>query len=235
LGACFASEVKVRRGLLSGCLFGAFNVLIVLGGLAVIVSLYKSAHDTSEANIAPPPLAAQASIDEPAAAPPGTIQKAQDRLGPSEQAPAANLRRWRTEIERPAANGSPDAAQGGLWRYGEAKLRLDAFGRARRFHFVEARRDIPARPGDLAFDGVREGPTYSGLAFAYAQGCEPLSYQVRGAISPDEGAITLGGREPRRDARCNIVGAADRELVFNHMGAAQKSARASAAWTPQAD
>jgi hypothetical protein len=223
----------VRRGLFSGCLLVVLNALIVVMGLAVILSLHRSEDAARDAKVAPPPPAAETGAVEPAASTPATIQKTQDRLAPSNE-PARSLRLWRSKADHPAEAVPPEAAHGELWRYGEAKLRLDASGRSRRFAFANPLGDGSPKEGDLAFDGVREGRTFLGLAFVYLQGCEPLSYSVRGAISADEATITLRGMEPRLDARCEIAGAGDRELIFTRSDARDASS-SGASWTPQTE
>jgi hypothetical protein len=209
----------VRPGLFSGCLLVCANALIALGALAVILSLYLGDEDASEPHIA----------WRPSAAPFAPTRKTQDRLASSDP---PTLRVWRTKAERPGANLAPEAEQGASWRCGEARVRLEAFGRSRRFAFVDPRRDNSAKAGDVAFDGVREGRAFSGIAFVYSPGCGPLSYPVKGAMSADETSVALRGIEPRRDARCAIVGAVDRELVFTR-SEEQKAASSGAPWTPQ--
>lgn len=209
----------MRRGLISGCLLVGANALVALSALAVILSLHRSGDDASEAQVAPPRPAAQAAASTP---------KLPDRL-PSSDPRAGTSRLWKTKAEQSASNAP--MGEGGLWRQGEASLRLEASGRVRRFFLVDRRGDGSANDGDLAFDGVREGRVFSGLALAYAQGCEPLSYPVRGSITADETTISLRGAEPLRDARCNVVGATDRELVFSRSGAQFPVA----SWTAQAE
>jgi hypothetical protein len=141
--------------------------------------------------------------------------KIQDRLtATAEDKPARGKGRKIATAPPPAAAGKKQASDGGLWTWGGSALRLDMSGRARRFTFVGLRRGLLAKDGDLAFDGVREGSTLSGLAFLYTENCGPIPYPVRGAVSPDESTIVLRGKKPRRDVTCALMGAADEELVF---------------------
>jgi hypothetical protein len=103
----------------------------------------------------------------------------------------------------------------GSWTHDGSIVRLEAVGRARRFLYVEVNGPRLARSGDIAFEGVREGPTFSGRAFQFAENCEPLAYLVKGRVSADESTVKMEGRRPYRDAQCNIVSYANEALVFN--------------------
>jgi hypothetical protein len=107
------------------------------------------------------------------------------------------------------------AGQVGMWTHEGSVVRLEAIGRARRFYYVEVHGAFPAKTGDIAFEGVREGPTYSGRAFQFADNCTPLAYLVKGSVSGDESTVRMQGRKPHRNAQCDIVGYADDELVFS--------------------
>jgi hypothetical protein len=130
----------------------------------------------------------------------------------------------RTLLARPTAKTEQrawtvfsKAGQGlsSLWNHDGSIVRLEAVGRARRFYYVEPRAGLSARSGEIAFEGVREGPAYSGRAFQFSENCAPLAYQVKGSVSPDESSVKMAGYKPRRDAQCNIVGYVDEELGFN--------------------
>jgi hypothetical protein len=101
-----------------------------------------------------------------------------------------------------------------LWNHDGSIVRHEAVGRARRFYYVEPHGGLSAKSGDIVFEGVREGPTYSGRAFQFSENCAPLAYQVKGSVTPDESTVKMGGYKPRRDAQCNIVDYVDEELVF---------------------
>ena len=102
-----------------------------------------------------------------------------------------------------------------MWTYEGSIVRLEAIGRARRFFYVQVHGGLPAKNGDMAFEGVREGPTYSGRAFQFAENCAPLAYIVKGCVSADESTVKLEGIKPRRDSKCHVVGYANEELVFS--------------------
>jgi hypothetical protein len=152
--------------------------------------------------------------------PAGTSNKIEDR------APVGELpgKRSRTQLAIPAARTGlgtwrvfSETEQGArnLWNHDGSILRLEAVGRARRFYYVEPYRGVTAKSGDIAFEGVREGPTYSGRAFQFTENCPPLGYRVKGSVSADEATLKIAGRKPRRDAQCNIVSYSDDELVFH--------------------
>jgi len=107
------------------------------------------------------------------------------------------------------------ARRGGIWNHDGSIVRLEAVGRARRFLYVEVRGGLPAKGGDIAFEGIREGPTYSGRAFQFAENCAPLAYLVKGSVSSDESTVKMVGRKPQRDSQCSIVSYVNEELVFS--------------------
>ncbi len=73
------------------------------------------------------------------------------------------------------------------------------------------------------------------MAYAYAEGCPPLRYQVKGAISADESTIRMNGMEPQRNAHCDVVGAVGRELVFSLVEKTQAIARGEGEWLPRTE
>jgi hypothetical protein len=105
--------------------------------------------------------------------------------------------------------------QDGIWNHNCSIVRVEAIGRSRRFFYVEVRGGFPAKSGDMVFDGVREGPTYSGRAFQFSEKCAPLAYLVKGAISADESIVKMEGIKPQRDSQCRVVGYVNEALVFS--------------------
>ena len=97
-------------------------------------------------------------------------------------------------------------------------LRIEAIGRTRRFYFVETHNGFPAKSGDIAFEGVREGPSISGRAYQFAEKCPPLAYRVKGTVNADETTVTMAGRKPQRDPKCRVTGYTNDELIFNLTG-----------------
>jgi hypothetical protein len=120
----------------------------------------------------------------------------------------------RTELAAWAASSKAGLGAGNLWSHDGSILRLEVVGRARRFYYVDPHGGVTAKSGDIAFEGVREGPTYSGRAFQFTENCPPLAYRVKGSISVDEATLKIAGRKPRRDTQCHTVSYSDDELVF---------------------
>ncbi len=151
---------------------------------------------------------------------PGPAAKSQDRA-PAE-AIFGGSESWTVRTKdrsaRAAVNKAPVAASNTLWNHDGSTVRLEAIGRARRFYFAGLRRGAPAKGGDVVFDGVREGPALSGVAFVYSEKCPATAYQVRGSVSPDETTIKLRGKKPGYDGQCKIAGYADEELEFRLAG-----------------
>jgi hypothetical protein len=181
--------------------------LIIAGGSLFLMALYAKSGLRADDGSAGVKIAA------------GTTKKIEER------APIGELtsKRSRTQLAYPTARTglgtwavSSNAGQraGNLWNHDGSMLRLEAVGRARRFHYVEPHGGVTAKSGDILFEGVREGPTYSGRAFQFTENCLPLAYRVKGSISADETTLKIAGWKPHRDAQCNIVSYSDDELVF---------------------
>lgn len=123
---------------------------------------------------------------------------------------------------------SKNAVSGTLWNHDGSTVRLEATGRGRRLYYVSLAPGAPAKAGDEAFEGVREGPVFSGLAFSFSENCPPDSYPVRGSVSADESVIKMHGKRPRRDAQCSVSGYGDDELTFTLANSATKTAAPTA-------
>jgi hypothetical protein len=116
---------------------------------------------------------------------------------------------------------SPPSSAAGrrIWKHGDSSAYLEADGGSRKFYFDQpaetliqagAKRDSPI------FEGLREGSTYRGTAYDYANGCSPLGYDVIGEVTEDDTKVTLRGKAPRRNAACVKVGDKDEVLVFSY-------------------
>jgi hypothetical protein len=213
------AEVNVRQGHAFGCFLIGLNALVALAAVFFIALFLFGEPGPSEENDA---LQRPAEIATAALAP---DEKYQDRIAPSGRLDRGR-KPWPLMTWQPRASG--------LWSYGDAKLRLDALGRSRRFTFAAPSAGHAAKYGDVAFEGVREGAAFSGMAFAYSEGCPPLSYPVKGAINAGESTIVLRGMEPRRTASCEVLGASFHELVFSLAGEAQ-AFRGGGGWLPQTE
>jgi hypothetical protein len=147
-----------------------------------------------------------------------TNRKLEDRAPAGDlQNPSLRNLPARAMLKTGLGNGTvlSKASQGSMWDHGGSIVRLEAIGRARRFYFVQVYGAFPAKNGDLAFEGVREGPTYSGRAFQFADNCAPLAFLVKGSVSADESTVKMQGRKPQRSAQCDIVSYVNEELVFS--------------------
>jgi hypothetical protein len=188
---------------------------IFVGGLVILLSLLvvfllnaagKLKYDGRSTSADAPALTGKKIEDR---APAGELGSKTARMLLARPAPKTGLGD-RSVLSKPA--------QGGMWTHGGSMVRLEAVGRVRRFYYVEVQGAFPPRNGDIAFEGVREGPTYSGRAFQFAASCAPLAYLVKGSVSTDEATVKLQGLKPRRNAQCDIVGYANEELVFSLTG-----------------
>jgi hypothetical protein len=148
---------------------------------------------------------------------PKRIVKFQERA-PTEQTSGQGAKilvaRPMVQIQKPALSILRNAATSRLWNNDGSLARLEAIGRTRRFYYTEPDQGSPAKPGTIVFEGVREGPTFSGRAFSFSADCAPLAYPVKGSVNRDETAVKLRGRKPLRDGACKIVGYGDQELNF---------------------
>ncbi len=147
------AEVNVRRGLLTGSLLVGVNALIGLAAFIAVGRLILEEPSPSAETAAPPPPAQQGAMQIAEAAP---AEKTQDRIGPSDP-PAGRLRLWPrkaeqtvtteqpVKVEQPPRNVAPEISKGGLWSYGDAKLRTRCAWPLPALHLRRARQG-PRRP-----------------------------------------------------------------------------------------
>lgn len=110
---------------------------------------------------------------------------------------------------------NPSQAQS-LWDHNGSTVRLDAAGTTRRFYYVEPRSGLPAKSGDLLFEGQKQANTYVGNAVLFSSNCGPIKYSVSGHVADDQRAVTLQGKAPQRDTLCRTIGYRDDTLVFSY-------------------
>jgi hypothetical protein len=78
--------------------------------------------------------------------------------------------------------------------------------------------NVGVRPGDVLFEGIRDGYTYSGTAYVFPPRCnDSFPYQVSGNVSGNDLRVVLYGAAPVVNARCQITGYKSDTLVFTHM------------------
>ena len=126
-----------------------------------------------------------------------------------------------TSIEQPSKAPTLSTAQNSgqsRWDQDGSTVYLVADGAVRRFYYETPRDDLAAagaQKGALLFDGKKNGSKYAGTAYAFAAACKPKGYQVNGNISDDEKQVTLRGKAPQLNSRCQVTGYRDDVLVFN--------------------
>lgn len=132
-------------------------------------------------------------------------------------------------IEDDGSDGIPlqdDTPEDGLqsttaiWTHNGSVMRLDAEGVNRVFSYENPRpgmRKAGAKPGDVVFEGRREGNTYTGTATIFSKECGRASYPVRGEVSPDERSVVLTGQVPLIGKGCRITGHRRDVLRFDYV------------------
>jgi hypothetical protein len=108
-----------------------------------------------------------------------------------------------------------------LWNHNGSVMRLEADGANRRFVYEKPRPGIAeagAKPGDVVFEGRREGSVYRGTAYIFSARCGRLPYAVVGDVRGDERRVVLTGQAPRIGRDCRIDGSVADKLVFDLIG-----------------
>lgn len=100
------------------------------------------------------------------------------------------------------------------WSHNGSVVELRAQGSARTFSYAIPRTGLPARTGDILFNGRRSGSKYSGTAYLFSSSCGIIGYSVIGSVSANQRRVVLRGRAPRRDSTCLIVGYTEDVLTF---------------------
>ena len=100
------------------------------------------------------------------------------------------------------------------WEVDKSIVYQEATADERQLFYVEPSAEMRARgiePGTLMFEGRKAGDTYTGKVYAYAPGCDPVSYEVSGPIL-DGPKIELIGKAPRIDRACRKLDVEDARL-----------------------
>jgi hypothetical protein len=71
-----------------------------------------------------------------------------------------------------------------------------------------------ASTGATLFEGERDNNKAVGLAWTFAAGCQPESYEASGEFSGDGTVFTVQGRAPVRDQNCKVASFQDKTLTF---------------------
>jgi hypothetical protein len=105
-----------------------------------------------------------------------------------------------------------------FWDHNGSRMGLIVDVERRRFHYAAPRAALAERgvsQGRLLFEGERIGNRYTGTARIFATtACGEFTYPVEGPVSADQRRVTMYGRAPRVNNRCEITGYRDDTLVF---------------------
>ena len=119
----------------------------------------------------------------------------------------------------PNANESASSlAFNSFWDHNGSRMGLVADGSRRQFYYAAPRAALVERgvqAGTLLFEGERRGNTYVGEARIFARPpCGEFTYPVEGPVSSDQRSVTMFGRAPRVNERCQVTSYRDDTLVF---------------------
>jgi len=112
---------------------------------------------------------------------------------------------------------APEKPAGPVWVYNGSKMRIVAEGPRRRIVFVAPNARLAKKgvaPGDVLFDGQRDGDRYVGKAFAYDKKCKAKSNNVSGRVEIGDRRIIISNRKPIANKRCRTAFRQDVRLVF---------------------
>lgn len=124
----------------------------------------------------------------------------------------------------------PGAADS-VWEHNGSTLQLREEGTLRSFRYSNPRAELQKAgvdDGTVLFEGKKIGNRFSGTAYRFSKGCGAVGYEVEGTVSPTVGALTLSGRAPRRNSKCEVVGHFTDQLVFRRRGAVEQRPVAAA-------
>lgn len=108
-----------------------------------------------------------------------------------------------------------DLALASDWTHNGSVVSLEAQGATRKLLYKTPRAGLPVAIGTPLFEGFREGDSYYGKAFAFSSRCGPIEFRVSGQVTDGDRKITLHGKSPRVNARCEKVSSVDETLVFD--------------------
>jgi hypothetical protein len=110
---------------------------------------------------------------------------------------------------------------GSLWNNNGSIVRLVSEGQTRKF-IIELPRagltDAGLQPGQVVFDGIRDGGSYSGTAYVFSKRCGTLAFKVQGPVSADQQQVALYGNRPSVDPNCRVVSSQKDVFVFSRVG-----------------
>jgi hypothetical protein len=119
---------------------------------------------------------------------------------------------------------TPGAANS-VWEHNGSTLQLREEGALRSFRYSKPRAELQkagVEDGTVLFEGKKIGNSFSGTAYRFSKGCGAIGYEVEGAVSPTARGLTLSGRAPKRNSKCEVVGHFTDVLVFRRLGAVEQ-------------
>jgi hypothetical protein len=120
-----------------------------------------------------------------------------------------------------AAPGAADS----LWEHNGSILQLREEGTVRSFRYSQPRAELKKAgvgDGTVLFQGKQVGNRVSGTAYRFSKGCGAVGYEVEGAASPNAQGLTLSGRAPKRNSKCEVVNHFTDVLVFRRREAVEQ-------------
>ena len=118
-----------------------------------------------------------------------------------------------------AAGGGGNSSTA-LWTHNGSLMRLGASGSSRTFSYENPRpamRKAGAKPGDIVFEGERDGQRYVGTAYIFSKSCGRQGYAVQGRVTEGDRGVVLEGDAPVLDDGCNVKSTRRDVLKFNYL------------------
>lgn len=106
-------------------------------------------------------------------------------------------------------------AQQSAWNHNNSIMEVSIDGVNLQIYYLQPRAGLPAKAGNLLFDGSVSGSKISGIAYLFSEKCGPTPYDVSGFLSATQNTFTLSGKAPRRGPDCRVVSYFDDTLSFN--------------------
>jgi len=120
-----------------------------------------------------------------------------------------------------ATSGAADT----VWEHNGSIVQLREEGTLRSFRYSDPRAELQkagVEHGTVLFEGRKTGNRFSGTAYRFSRGCGAIGYEVNGAVSPTARDLTLSGRAPKRNSKCEVVGHFTDVLVFRRRTAVEQ-------------
>lgn len=111
----------------------------------------------------------------------------------------------RSSVDLGSIPGPTNQDSNNVWSHNGSILRLYAKGNQRAFYYERPRAGLAAAPGDLLFDGQRNGDSFFGTARLFSSRCGVTAYDVAGRVGADRISVTMTGTAPIRNDACEII------------------------------